>query len=68
MLHFVDLMRGCCRALMMIVVVTAMRRYHTGLNFRDGIIVVVSIIIVIRGRRTTMILSSWFIGAERSRV
>lgn len=58
---------------MMMIVVTVMRRYHTGLNFRDGIIiiiiVVVSIIIIRRGRgRRTMILSSWFIGAERSRV
>lgn len=51
----------------MMIVVTAMRRYYTGLNFCDGIIVVVSIIIIIIIRRR-MILSSWFIRAERSRV
>lgn len=71
MLHFVDLMRGCCRSLMMIVV-TVMRRYDAWLNFRDGIIiiiiVVVSIIIIIIRRRRTTILSSWFIGAERTGV
>lgn len=56
---------------MMIVVVTVMRRYHTGLNFCDGIIIIIVVVSIIfrRGRRRrTTILSSWFIGAERSRV
>lgn len=56
----------------MMIVVTAMRRYHTGLNFCDGIIIIIIIIVSIifrgRRRRTTMILSSWFFGAERTRV
>lgn len=55
--------------MMMMIVVTVMRRYYTGLNFRDGIIIIVVSIIFRRGRRRrTTILSSWFIGAERSRV
>lgn len=55
----------------MMMMIVMMRRYHAGLNFCNGIIiiiVVVSIIIFRRGRRRTMILSSGFIGAERSRV
>lgn len=71
MLHFVDLMRGCCRALMMMMIFM-MRRYYTGLNFRDGIIIIIVVVVSIifrRGRRRrTMILSSWFIGAERTGV
>lgn len=56
----------------MIVMMILMRRYHTGLNFRDGTIIIIIIVVVSiifrRRRRRTMILSSWFIGAERTRV
>lgn len=54
---------------MMMMMIVMMRRYYTGLNFCDGIIIMITIIIFRRGRRRrTTILSSWFIGAERSRV
>lgn len=56
--------------MMMMIVVIVMRRYHTGLNFCDGIIIIIVVVSIIfrRRRRRTMILSSWFIGAERTGV
>lgn len=55
----------------MMMMIVMMRRYHTGLNLSDGIIIIIVVVSIIfrrGGRRRTMILSSWFIGAERTGV